>query len=206
MADEQNGGNEGERSGEAWREAAETTRRVRRMVNEVLEVLRETASEADYGVPVSEVIESANGRIAELAREAGVTVRTSMAGGDMELAGNTAALSGLVLHNLLENAVAATSRGGEIGLEWGQGRGEGVWMKICDTGTGLPPAVRAADFAPVVSSKLGGAGLGLALSHQLARHAGGQLRVVKSDANGTCFSLEVPLRVKAKIEAKGILK
>lgn len=206
MAEEQNGGNEGERSGEAWREAAETTRRVRRMVNEVLEVLRETASEADYGVPVSEVIESANDRIAEQAREAGVAVRILTEGGTLELAGNTAALSGLVLHNLLENAVAATPPGGAVGLEMEAGRDESVSIRVIDTGEGLPVAVRSADFAPVVSSKLGGAGLGLALSHQLARHAGGQLRVVKSDEKGTIFSLDLPLRVNAKIEAKGALK
>jgi signal transduction histidine kinase len=36
---------------------------------------------------------------------------------------------------------------------------------------------------------LGGSGLGLALSQQLAQQAGGRLELVRSDPRGTCFRL-----------------
>lgn len=206
MAEDPDGNHDGERSGEAWREAAETTRRVRRMINEVLEVLRETTDAADYEVPVNEVVAAAGKRVSDLAKAADVTLRISGGRDEVELPGNTAALSGLVLHNLLENAVAATPAGGEVDLTVVAVRADRVCLEICDTGSGLPDAVRQANFAPVVSSKLGGAGLGLALSHQLARHAGGQLKVVKTGRDGTNFSLEVPLGVDVKIETEGTLK
>jgi signal transduction histidine kinase len=187
-------GNEGGdgRSGVAWEEAAETTRRVRRLINEVLDVLRETAADGDYAVPVGELIDAAVSRVNERAVAAEVSITVVPAGQDQAITGNRAALASLVIHNLLENAIEASPSGGEVTLRVERVSGERFRIEISDTGRGLPTAVKQAGFAPVVSTKLGGAGLGLALSHQLARHAGGSLRVIQSDLNGSRFGLELP--------------
>ena len=66
---------------------------------------------------------------------------------------------------------------------------DGAEFLVEDFGRGLPPAVRARIFQPCASTKVGGSGLGLALSHQLAQRAGGRLDVVRSDELGTCFRL-----------------
>jgi len=52
--------------------------------------------------------------------------------------------------------------------------------------------VRARLFQPCASSKPGGSGLGLALSHQLAQQAGGRLELARSDSRGTSFRLVLP--------------
>jgi len=195
-----------DRGGAAWGEAVETTRRARRMINEVLEVLRETEDEADYMVPVDEVIEAAWRKVGEAAKKAGVVLINSGKNSEFTLRGNRASLTGLVLHNLLDNAISATPQGGEVRLAVGRGTGGAMSIEVRDTGAGLPDLVQQANFSPVVSAKNGGAGLGLALSYQLARHAGGHLRVVSSGETGTCFGLELPTAVEAKPEYGGLIK
>jgi len=176
------------------------------MINEVLEVLRETEDEADYMVPVDEMIEAAGRKVGEAAKKAGVVLINSGKNSEFTLRGNRASLTGLVLHNLLDNAIAATPRGGEVKLAVGRGTGGAMSIEVRDTGAGLPDVVQQANFSPVVSAKNGGAGLGLALSYQLARHAGGCLRVVSSGETGTCFGLELPTAVEAKPEYGGLIK
>ncbi|WP_221029540.1 sensor histidine kinase [Actomonas aquatica] len=201
MAEEpgENGGD-----GEAWREAAATTRRVRGMINEVLAVLQDERDGADYTLTADDVYAAAGQRVEAAVRDAGLTLQmvtvSAEAAPGPEVDGRTAGLVGLVLGNLLDNAIAATPRGGTITLRGTMDAGEALCIDVEDTGGGLPTAVREAQFAPVRSSKTGGAGLGLALSGQLARHAGGALTVVRSDARGTCFRLTVPVSARAKVE------
>ena len=58
-----------------------------------------------------------------------------------------------------------------------------------DRAGGLPSTVRGRLFQPCASTKIGGSGLGLALSHQLAQQAGGRLELLRSDERGTIFRL-----------------
>jgi signal transduction histidine kinase len=68
----------------------------------------------------------------------------------------------------------------------------GVEFLVTDSGPGLPLEVRQALFRPVRSTKRGGGGVGLAISYRLARHADGELALVRSDAQGSVFRLFVP--------------
>ncbi len=183
--------------GTAWEEAAATTRRLRAMVNDVLGVLQDEQDGADYTVPVAEVLEAARQRVQGAVDEAGLSMALSIPddGEGPAIDGRSAALAGLILGNLLDNAVAATPRGGQLMLRT-QVEGGAVSIDVQDTGGGLPEPVRVAAFAPVRSTKPGGAGVGLSLSRQLARHAGGTLELVRSDAGGTCFRLTLPLSTK----------
>jgi C4-dicarboxylate-specific signal transduction histidine kinase len=71
-----------------------------------------------------------------------------------------------------------------------------VEFLVRDRGPGLPPAVQSQLFRPVRSDKRGGGGVGLAISLRLARHAGGNLELVRSDERGTEFRLSVPALVR----------
>jgi signal transduction histidine kinase len=178
--------------GDAWRTAVDTTRRLRSLVNEVVSVLRdETTGEADYRVPAHEVLERAHSRVAAAAATAGVTLEPLPPPRDLALAGRTANLAQLVLDNLLTNAIEASPRGKCVQLAARplDGRLEFV---VRDEGVGLTPMVRDSLFRPIRSSKPGGGGIGLAISHQLARHAGGSLELAGSGAGGTTFRLIVP--------------
>jgi two-component system nitrogen regulation sensor histidine kinase GlnL len=65
-------------------------------------------------------------------------------------------------------------------------------IDVIDDGPGVPDALRETLFQPLVSGRADGTGLGLALSREIAREHGGELRCV-SDAGETTFSLYLPM-------------
>ena len=100
-----------------------------------------------------------------------------------------------VLSNLVRNArqaIEATGRPGTI--EIGAGEDEGQWwIRVGDTGPGLPPKARENLFAAFQGgARKGGSGLGLAISAELVRGHGGTLDLVRSDAEGTEFVIRLP--------------
>jgi predicted ATPase/signal transduction histidine kinase/tRNA A-37 threonylcarbamoyl transferase component Bud32 len=70
------------------------------------------------------------------------------------------------------------------------------WVRVCvrDTGPGIPPEVLPRIFDPFFTTKgrNEGTGLGLAVSHGIARDHGGELRVETELGVGACFVLELP--------------
>ena len=181
---------EGTAGGEAWREASATARRLRAMVGEVMAVMRECEDDVGARRTVAEVFDGVAQRAAG---GAGGGVRVAASAADViELGGREAGLAGLVLDNLATNAREAAGPGGRVELRAVAGSAGGVNLLVVDDGLGLPEAVRRGLFRPLASTKAGGAGLGLALSAELARAAGGELRLVRSDESGTEWSLRVP--------------
>ena len=65
-------------------------------------------------------------------------------------------------------------------------------VDVVDDGPGIPVALRETLFEPLVSGRVGGTGLGLALSREIAHEHGGELRCV-SRPGQTAFSLYLPL-------------
>ena len=100
-----------------------------------------------------------------------------------------------VLSNLARNARQAIEATGKPGsIEFGAGiTDEGWWIRVQDTGPGLPEKARERLFQPFSGGvKKGGTGLGLAISAELVRGHGGRLELVRSDATGTEFRLHLP--------------
>jgi signal transduction histidine kinase len=184
--------------GEAWRMAVDTTRRLRALVNEVVSVLRDEGDgRADYSLTVAEVVNAARTRVSAMADGAGVELVVSGPGA-VELTARVGNLAGLVLANLLANEIEASPRGARVTLEAaGTEDRAAVEFLVRDAGRGVPDAVRGTLFRPLRSAKPGGGGVGLAISRQLARHAGGELELVRSDGEGTVFRLRVPAAAPA---------
>jgi two-component system sensor histidine kinase MtrB len=66
-------------------------------------------------------------------------------------------------------------------------------ITVKDAGPGVTDEVRPRLFERFArGSSATGSGLGLAISHRLARHAGGELSLVRSDSSGTVFRLNLP--------------
>lgn len=176
-------------SGEACRSAMETTRRLRALVSEVTTVLRdEEVGAPTYQVPLAEIVEAARIRVRPAIEAAQIMITVTSKPG--ELPARAAALAGLILTNLLANATEASAAGATITME-ARLCAQGVEFLVSDTGPGLPPEVREALFRPVRSTKRGGGGVGLAISHRLAKHAGGDLMLVDTGAHGTTFRLVI---------------
>lgn len=100
-----------------------------------------------------------------------------------------------ILSNLVRNArqaIEATGAGGTIELSAGE-EDRDWWIRVGDTGPGLPPKARENLFAAFQGgARKGGTGLGLTIAAELVRGHGGRLDLVRSDADGTEFVLHLP--------------
>lgn len=100
-----------------------------------------------------------------------------------------------VLANLMRNAMQAleaTGQGGEIEVSGGETDAE-WWIKVGDTGPGLPSRARDHLFTAFQGgARKGGSGLGLAIAFELVRGHGGRLELLRSDEAGTEFMIHLP--------------
>jgi two-component system nitrogen regulation sensor histidine kinase GlnL len=81
----------------------------------------------------------------------------------------------------------------EHGVRWGDRMLRmALRVDVTDDGPGVPASLRDTLFQPLVSGRADGSGLGLALSREIAREHGGELRYV-SRPGETIFSLYLPL-------------
>ena len=103
-----------------------------------------------------------------------------------------------IVLNLLSNAVKFTPAGGRIVVHCD---GDAVWgrIRVQDTGPGVPEDKHEAVFAPFVqlgrslTSGHEGAGLGLAISRDLARAMGGDVTLETPPDGGARFTLALPI-------------
>jgi len=103
-----------------------------------------------------------------------------------------------VLHNLLENAVAYTHKGGTINVA-AMTQGDWVEISVSDTGEGIP-----AEDLPNIFERFyrvdrsraratGGSGLGLTIARRLVEAHGGQITVQSELGKGSSFSFTLPI-------------
>lgn len=181
-------------SEDGLREAAAAARRLRQMIDEVVMIIREEESSARYEFPVNEVLELVAHRVEAKALEKGVRF-AHRGGAKGTLSNREANLVGLILVNLIDNAIEASPDGGTVSVE-AMVYDREIEFLVEDQGPGLPESVRANLFQPVRSTKEGGTGIGLALCHQLATSLGGHLALEDpSGDTGTRFKLVVPATV-----------
>ncbi len=96
-----------------------------------------------------------------------------------------------VLTNLLLNALAFSPQGATVRVT-ATALPASVLLRVEDEGPGVPADMRARLFEGGVTSRQGGAGIGLRHSAALAARAGGELRLGSAE-RGTCFDLFWPL-------------
>jgi signal transduction histidine kinase len=60
-----------------------------------------------------------------------------------------------------------------------------VAISVCDRGSGIPPERAKTAFTPFVTDKVGGSGIGLAISKRFVEAAGGTLELLPREAGGT---------------------
>ena len=104
-----------------------------------------------------------------------------------------------VLVNLVDNAVKYNRRAGRLEITASAGS-ESLEIEVRDTGEGIPPENLDSLFqrfqrlpaASPETAKVKGIGLGLAISHGLARAMGGDLRARSEVGVGTVFIFTLP--------------
>ncbi len=107
----------------------------------------------------------------------------------------------IIIRNLLSNAVKYTARGGRISILLRDKtlNGEGILLKICDNGVGIPETKLKDLLTSVeIESTPGtenekGTGLGLKLCQDLIRINNGSMTVESKEGEGTCFIIKLPV-------------
>jgi two-component system nitrogen regulation sensor histidine kinase NtrY len=98
-----------------------------------------------------------------------------------------------VIINLVDNAIEAMERRGEIVLETQLDSTNGlVRVMVSDNGPGIPAAEREKLFLPYYSTKRRGSGLGLAIVRRIIAEHGGTIDVGDNTPRGTRFTIELP--------------
>jgi len=104
-----------------------------------------------------------------------------------------------IVVNLLSNALRYTDAGGRVTITVRQ-QGDDALLEVADTGIGIP----AADLSKVFtrfwrgeksrSRATGGAGIGLAIAHELVRAHRGRITVESEVGKGSTFRVLIPAR------------
>jgi PAS domain S-box-containing protein len=178
------------------------------IIDDVLDLSRVEAGRMVVGRSVLEVdvvLAEALSLVEAQAAERGVELASALSGVASGLtAWGDAERARQILLNLLTNAVKFTPPGGRITVSAGaalqpppdarpEGEGPWVYLRVEDTGKGIPPERLEAIFEPFVQADMtltrqhGGSGLGLAISRQLARLMGGDLTVRSTEGVGSAF-------------------
>jgi len=98
-----------------------------------------------------------------------------------------------VLLNLMINARDAMADGGKIRLDAGLRDGLG-YIRIADSGPGIPPDILSRIFTPFFTTKgTKGTGLGLSVAEALVRGNQGRIAVESTPGRGAVFTITLPL-------------
>ena len=170
-----------------------------RLIDEVLDLARIEAGRFSLSEEIgnaNDAVHSAINVVTPAASERGVSI--SYAGGAPEAPVRDQHRVEQILTNLLSNAIKFTPRGGRIEVSVQKDAGDGVRFVVRDTGVGIPSDKLEKIFEPFTQAEqgytrvVGGIGLGLAISRELARIMGGTITVESSVGHGSTFTLHLP--------------
>jgi putative PEP-CTERM system histidine kinase len=110
----------------------------------------------------------------------------------LAVSANAARLERVIGH-LLQNAIEATPRDGQVNVKLTERDGN-AWIEIIDTGRGMSDQfIRARLFKPFESTKSAGMGIGVFEAREYVQQVGGRLEVDSRPAAGTTFRVSLPL-------------
>lgn len=177
----------------------EETRRMGRLVNDLLDLARMEAG--SFQLDRQEIdpvpwIDRLLRKFAAMAREQGITLKAEAVGDIGPLHVDPDRLE-QILTNLLDNAFRYTPPGGTVLVRL-RDEGTGVWIDVVDTGVGIPE-----DDLPFIFERFykadkartrgqAGTGLGLAIVKNLVDAHGGSITVSSKVGEGTRFTMFFP--------------
>ncbi len=163
-------------------------------LSDLLVFSRDFAVHREPGL-LGKLLQEAGREIHEAARARGVTLRYELAvqGEGPLLPFDRIKLKQAIL-NLLANALEASSKDGQITIGARQVQDQ-MQVTIRDTGTGIPEGVAEQVFAPFVSTKKTGSGLGLAFTQKIIELHSGTISAHNNREGGATFTLTIPLTV-----------
>jgi signal transduction histidine kinase len=172
-------------------EAVAVADRMQSLIDETLMMLREQESDRHVDLPMEEIVKMARKRLGVNSVSHPPEVRIN-ASGDCRIPLHKVQMFLLILHNLVENARAASPRDKAVEVLL-SGSDSALEATVEDAGPGLPAHVQSQLFEPVSSDKADGTGIGLAISSIIARHIPARLELLSTGPEGTRFQIHIPL-------------
>jgi len=180
----------------------EQTRHLSRLVNDLHELAQAEARQLPLNrqpVNLNDLVALTGETFAPVAETKGVSLEMILPAQTISLNVDSTRLR-QVLHNLLNNALRHTPKGGRIMLNL-EPNSEAINLSVSDTGEGIPP-----DHLPhifnrfyradaVRSRESGGTGLGLAIARAIVEAHNGQISAASSGApgQGSTFTVTFPI-------------
>jgi PAS domain S-box-containing protein len=168
------------------------------LINRLLDFARVGSLERNVTerVPVAAVLRQVQRRFEPIARRNGLSLRVE---GETEIEVRTDRHKvERIVSNLVDNGIKYTPSGGVTVAVVRGGEGT-VNIEVSDTGIGVPREKADSLFEEFYQvgnderDRRKGFGLGLAICRALARQIGGEVRLVRTGPEGSCFALTVPL-------------
>lgn len=177
----------------------EALRRIESTVKQLLDFSRHHELSL-ISISLNEVVDEVTGLIEYSAQEKGIKIEKRFHSNLASILGDKHLLEQVVL-NLALNAVAAMPDGGALILETGAvesdafGGGQMVYVRVTDTGVGIPHAIQDRIFDPFYTTKIleKGTGLGLSVSDRIVRQHEGTLEFESKLGQGSTFTVNLPI-------------
>jgi signal transduction histidine kinase len=171
------------------------------LINDVLNLAKLETGQVPFSpdvVSLAETLTNACTMIEPQAAAKGVAFNCTPVDRGLSVQGDQDKVLQIVL-NLLANAVKFTPEGGHVSLSAGRAPVDSMMhITVRDTGRGIPDDQLTRVFEPFVqvgrrlSGADAGAGLGLAISRELARGMGGEITVTSVEGGGSTFVVTLP--------------
>lgn len=187
--------NNHELSPQDWDDAQLSSTKAKKLIDEVMIMLRDEKAANQSSLFVSDLKNALLDKFQNdptLPMDAFSCEELGQKLADLELPMRHWNLLFLVLTNLIENALEAAIHNPEVILKISD-EDRFISFRVIDNAGGIPQNLISGLFEPKVSQKPLGSGIGLAISHQLMKQAGGQLSLEKSDESGSVFYVSLPL-------------
>lgn len=163
--------------------------RLNRVITELLDFSRPREPELEP-LDLSNIVRSTLALIARETASQGVTVVEELPETQVMVMGHADTLKQLLL-NLSLNALQAMPDGGVLNIQTGL-YGVRPFLKISDTGSGIPEESQESIFEPFYTTRESGTGLGLAIVHRIVLDHGAEIRVESSPGAGATFIVRFP--------------
>lgn len=168
----------------------EETSRMEAILERIRHDVRLARSPARESVDPEQLVRDAVARYRDLARDQQVSLLAATEP-DLALVHGSREILLEVLDNLLRNAFDAIPEGGRVTVR-AQRLKEAVHLVVEDDGPGIAPELLERVFEPFYTTKVGGTGLGLALSKRLVAQCGGSLTADSRPGEGCRFRIVLP--------------
>lgn len=183
-----------------WKYAETIAREASRLEKMLTDTLLFSKKAAITCVPcnINVIIEESLAMVARLLDEKKIKVKTRTSPEVGPFTGDFLQLKQVFI-NLFSNAAEAMKDGGTLSITVSPARLDGadaLYVKVLDTGGGIPLEVFSNIFNPFFTTKEFGTGLGLPISHMIVTNHGGKILVYNRIGVGAQFKVVLPLQPK----------